>query len=163
VKVGKEHACTKVKTPRDELSGGRTALPSPSKARMPFEFGSHHQYQRKDEKLPLAILIHHNWLFSLIFAVLTGQLAMEKTSSYYFCNTFQRSLLIPTYCVWLMAEIPRLYIGQKGIICDKVRNNDSAVIHLLSFNIQMSIFHANLLSYQSWQRFYCCLSSPKFL
>lgn len=75
---------------------------------------------KNNEKLPLAIIIHYNWYLSLIFALLSGYLAFEKHTSLFFCNSFQRSLLIPVYCIWLIAEITRLYVGQKGILRDKL-------------------------------------------
>ena len=84
----------------------------------------HQKLRRKNEKLPLAIAIHYNWFLSLIFAVLLGHLAFEKNRRLFFCNTFQHSLLVPTYCIWVIAEISRLYMGQKGILCDKVSRNE---------------------------------------
>ena len=77
--------------------------------------------RRKNEKLPLAEVLHYNWFLSLVFAALIGHLAFYKHKHLYFCNSFQRSLLIPVYSIWFIAEIPRLYVGQKGILCDKVR------------------------------------------
>ena len=87
--------------------------------------------QRQDEKLPLAILIHCNVYFSFIFAILMGRLVFEKYGEFYFCNIFQRNLLVPIYCVWLLAEIPRLYVGMKGVLRDKLPN--MAAFVLLSF------------------------------
>ena len=87
--------------------------------------------QRQDEKLPLAILIHYNVYFSFIFAILMGRLVFEKSGEFYFCNIFQRNLLVPIYCVWSLAEIPRLYVGMKGVLRDKVP--DMAAFILLSF------------------------------
>jgi hypothetical protein len=80
------------------------------------------KYRRNDEKLPLATAVHYNWFLSLVFAIIVGQLSFHKANSFYFCNTLQKSLLIPTYSIWVVAEIPRLYAGQKGILCDKVRS-----------------------------------------
>jgi len=87
--------------------------------------------RRKAEKLPLAICIHYNFYLSFIFVVLMGQLVFTKRREFYFCNTFQRSLLVPVFCVWLAAEIPRLYVGQKGVLRDKLP--EMAAFFLLSF------------------------------
>mmetsp|Transcript_27223 Transcript_27223/g.56719 ORF Transcript_27223/g.56719 Transcript_27223/m.56719 type:complete len:156 (-) Transcript_27223:37-504(-) len=87
--------------------------------------------RRKAEKLPLAISIHYNIYFSFIFAVLIGRLVFEKHRYFYFCNAFQRSLLVPVYCIWLVAEIPRLYVGQRGVLKDKLP--EMAAFLLLSF------------------------------
>ena len=75
---------------------------------------------RNNERLPLAVIIHFNWYLSSMFAFLSGYLAVEKHKSLFFCKSFQRSLLIPVYCIWLIAEITRLYVGQKGILRDKL-------------------------------------------
>jgi len=87
--------------------------------------------RRKSEKLPLAIFIHYNFYFSFIFAVLIGRLVFEKRKHFYFCNDFQRSLLVPVFSIWLLAEIPRLYVGQQGILRDKLP--EMAAFCLLSF------------------------------
>lgn len=87
--------------------------------------------RRKAEKLPLAILLHFNFYFSLVFAVLIGRLAFEKHGHFYFCNSFQRSLLVPVYCIWLIAEVPRLYVGHKGVLRDRLP--EIAAFVLLSF------------------------------
>ena len=83
------------------------------------------KHRRNDEKLPLATAVHYNWFLGLVFAIIVGQLSFHKANSFYFCNTLQKSLLIPTYSIWVVAEIPRLYAGQKGILCDKVRSKCS--------------------------------------
>lgn len=93
--------------------------------------------RRKDEKLPLAILIHFNYYLSLVFALLIGRLVLEKHWNYHFCNSFQRSLLVPAYCTWLVAEIPRLYVGMKGVLRDKLP--EMAAFILLSFFPQVWI------------------------
>ena len=87
--------------------------------------------RRKDEKLPLAILIHYNVYTSFIFATLIGRLVFHKKSHLYYSNEFQRSLLVPVYLVWLIAEIPRLYVGQKGVLGDKLP--EMTAFLLLSF------------------------------
>ena len=89
--------------------------------------------KRKDEKLPLAILIHFNFYLSVVFALLIGRLH----GHYHFCNSFQRSLLVPAYCTWLMAEVPRLYVGMKGVLRDKLP--EMAAFLLLSFFPQVRI------------------------
>jgi hypothetical protein len=66
--------------------------------------------RRKDKKLPLAILIHFNYYLSLVFALLIGRLVLEKHWYHHFCNSFQRSLLVPAYCIWVAAEIPRFIL-----------------------------------------------------
>lgn len=89
------------------------------------------QLRRKDEKLPLAVLLHYNCYFSFIFAVLTGRLVFDKHTNFFFCNRFQRDLLIPIYCIWIAAEVPRLYVGQMGVLRDKLP--ELAAFLLLTF------------------------------
>ena len=91
------------------------------------------ELRRKNERLPLAIVIHYNWFLSLIFAILTGSLAFEKTRSFFFCNGFQRTLLRPIFLIWLIAEFPRLYVGQKGVLCDKVSRDENTFRDALYF------------------------------
>lgn len=76
--------------------------------------------RHKDEKLPLAVLIHYNVYFSLIFGTLTGRFVFEKTRHFEFDTEFQRDLLVPVFLVWWLAELPRLYVGQKGVLRDKL-------------------------------------------
>ena len=76
--------------------------------------------RRKNEKLPLAIIVHYNFFVSLIFAVLWGRLVAHKHQHLFFCNNFQRALIIPVFVIWLLAEISRLYLGHKGILRDKL-------------------------------------------
>ena len=87
--------------------------------------------RRKAEKLPLAICIHYNFYLSLIFAVTIGRLAFQKRNNFYFCNPLQQSLLLPVFFIWLSAEIPRLYVGEKGILLEKLPEMSAFV--LLSF------------------------------
>lgn len=96
-----------------------------------------HQLRRKDEKLPLAILIHFNYYLSCIFAVLIGPLVFEKYRHYNFQNSFQRSLIVPLYCAWVLAEIPRLYVGQKGVLRDTLP--EMSAFLLISFFPQIWI------------------------
>ena len=93
--------------------------------------------RRKDEKLPLAILIHFNVYLSCIFAVLIGPLVFEKHRSYNFRNSLQSSLIVPMYCGWVIAEIPRLYVGQKGVLRDTLPEMSSFL--LISFFPQIWI------------------------
>ncbi len=93
--------------------------------------------RRKDEKLPLAILIHFNVYLSCIFVVLIGPLVFEKHRSYNFRNSLQSSLIVPMYCGWVIAEIPRLYVGQKGVLRDTLPEMSSFL--LISFFPQIWI------------------------
>lgn len=95
------------------------------------------QLQRKNEKLPLAILIHFNFYLSCIFAILIGPLVFEKYRNYNFKNSFQSSLIVPLFCVWVIAEIPRLYVGQKGVLRDTLPEISSFL--LISFFPQIWI------------------------
>ena len=110
--------------------------------------------QKKNKKLVLAIAIHHNWYLSAIFAFLTGHIVFHKTS-FFFCNSFQASLLVPTYFVWLIAELPRLYIGRKGVLCDKVRFTAAIECQIIST-------YSVVFSCRSWQSFYFSRSVLKF-
>ncbi len=93
--------------------------------------------RRKDEKLPLAILIHYNFYLSCIFAVLIGPLVFEKYRNYNFRNSLQSSLIVPMYCGWIIAEIPRLYVGQKSVLRDTLPEISSFL--LISFFPQIWI------------------------
>ena len=95
------------------------------------------QLRRKNEKLPLAILIHYNFYLSCIFAVLIGPLVFEKYRNYNFRNSFHSFLIVPMYCVWVIAEIPRLYVGQKGALLDTLPEMSSFL--LISFFPQIWI------------------------
>jgi len=81
-------------------------------------------------KAELAVLIHYNFYLSFIFALTIGRLVFEKRAFYY-CNPLQHSLLLPVFFVWLTSEIPRLYVGQRGILLDKLP--EMAAFVLLSF------------------------------
>jgi hypothetical protein len=72
--------------------------------------------QTKKNKLPLAILIHFNYYYSLLFAILIGRIVFEKYIEYYYCNVFQHTVLLPVYSVWLLVEMIRLFVGQKGVL-----------------------------------------------
>ena len=72
--------------------------------------------QNKKNKLPLAILLHFNYYYSLLFAILIGRIVIEKYLEYYYCNVFQHTLLLPVYSVWLLVEMTRLFVGQKGVL-----------------------------------------------
>ena len=72
--------------------------------------------QTKKNKLPLAILIHFNYYYSLLFAIVVGRLVITKYLEYYYCNAFQHILLLPVYSVWLLIEMIRLFVGQKGVL-----------------------------------------------
>ena len=72
--------------------------------------------QTKKNKLPLAILIHFNYYYSLLFAIIIGRILVEKCIEYYYCNVFQHTLLLPVYSVWLLVEMIRLVVGQKSVL-----------------------------------------------
>lgn len=40
----------------------------------------------------------------------------EKYTEYYYCNAFQHTLLLPMFSVWLLVEMIRLFVGQKGVL-----------------------------------------------
>ena len=73
-------------------------------------------HQTKTNKLPLAILIHFNYYYSGLFAIVIGRTVFEKYLEYYYCNVFQRTLLLPVFSVWLLVEMIRLFVGQKGVL-----------------------------------------------
>ena len=102
-----------------------------------FDLKQQHLLRRKDEKLPLAIFIYYNFYLSVVFAILIGRLVLRNLEYDNFKSSFERSLLLPTYCIWLLAEIPRLYVGQKGVLRDKLP--EMAAFLLLSFFPQIWI------------------------
>jgi len=96
-------------------------------------------HQTKKNKLPLAILIHFNYYYSLLFAILVGRIIDEKYIEYHYCNAFQRTLLLPVYGVWLLVEMIRLFVGQKGVLLHNDGLSDLATFTLLSIFPQLWI------------------------
>ena len=97
------------------------------------------RHQTKKNKLPLAILIHFNYYYSLLFAIVIGRLIFTKYIEYYHCNAFQRTLLLPVYSVWLLVEMIRLFVGQKGILLQNDGLSELATFILLSIFPQIWI------------------------
>ncbi len=81
---------------------------------------NYHRHRHRNGKLPLAIFLHYNTFFSIIYAMITCQLSIEKYRNYFFCNEFQRDLLLPVFFTWMIAEISRIYIGQKGTLQERL-------------------------------------------
>jgi len=77
-------------------------------------------YNHRNKKLPLAIVIHLNFIFSLIYAAIVGVLTFAKRRDFEFTNSLNSSLLLPVFWTWLLVEAARLYAGQRGILLDKV-------------------------------------------
>mmetsp|Transcript_16187 Transcript_16187/g.27349 ORF Transcript_16187/g.27349 Transcript_16187/m.27349 type:complete len:142 (+) Transcript_16187:162-587(+) len=77
-------------------------------------------YEHRNKKLPLAILIHHNFFFSLIYAVLVGVSSFKKWRDFNSTDSLNSSLLLPVYWTWVVVEASRLYSGQKGVLLEKV-------------------------------------------
>ncbi len=95
-------------------------------------------YDHCNKKLPLAILIHHNFFFSFIYAFLIGALSFQKRRNLDFTNSLNSSLLLPLYWTWVVAEASRLYSGQRGVLLDKVP--ELTAFFLLSVFPQSFIF-----------------------
>ena len=94
--------------------------------------------QTKKNKLPLAILIHFNYYYSTLFAIVIGRIVLTKYTEYYYCNVFQHTLLLPVCSVWLLVEMTRLYVGQKGCLLNDGLS-DLATFILLSIFPQIWI------------------------
>ena len=77
-------------------------------------------YNHRNKKLPLVIFIHHNFFFSLIYAVIVGRLTFAKRRDFDFTDSLNSSLLLPIYWTWLVVEVARLYVGQRGVLLDKL-------------------------------------------
>lgn len=77
-------------------------------------------YNHRNKKLPLAILIHHNFFFSFIYSFLIGALSFQKGGNFDSTNSLNSSLLLPLYWTWIVAEASRLYSGQRGVLLDKM-------------------------------------------
>lgn len=86
-------------------------------------------YNHRNKKLPLAIVIHLNFIFSLIYAAIVGVLSFAKRRDFELTNSLNSSLLLPVYWTWLVVEAVRLYAGQRGVLLDKV---PELVVFLLS-------------------------------
>ena len=95
--------------------------------------------QNQKNKLPLAILIHFNYYYSLLFALLICRIVFTKYLEYYYCNAFQRTLLLPVYSVWLLVEMIRLFVGQKGVLLHNDCLSELATFILLSIFPQIWI------------------------
>ena len=78
------------------------------------------KFELNDAKLPLAMTLYYNWYFSLVFAVVVGWLAFEKRLYARFESDLQRSLLLPVYLTWAMAEAARPYSGQRAVLLGRV-------------------------------------------
>ena len=87
--------------------------------------------RRKAEKLPLAIFIHYNIYLSCIFAIMIGRLVIEKHTKLYFCNAFQRSLLLPVYTAFGWLQKFHDFMLDMGVLRDKLP--EMAAFLLLSF------------------------------
>jgi hypothetical protein len=90
---------------------------------------------RRNKKLPLAILIHHNFFFSIIYIIVVGRLSFKKWRDFDSPDSLKSSLLLPVYWTWVVVEASRLYAGQRGVLLDKVP--ELVVFLLLSFFPQM--------------------------
>lgn len=77
-------------------------------------------YDHRNRKLPLAIMIHHNFFFSLVYSIIVGRLSFEKWRDFDFTDSLNSSLLLPVYFTWVVVEASRLYSGQRGVLLDKV-------------------------------------------
>jgi len=95
--------------------------------------------QTKKNKLPLAILIHFNYYYSLLFAIVIGRVVLTKYIEYYYCNAFQHTLLLPVYSVWLLVEMIRLFVGMKGVLLHNDCLSELATFTLLSIFPQIWI------------------------
>ena len=78
------------------------------------------KFALNDAKLPLAMSLYYNWFFSPVFAFGVGWLAFEKRLYARFESDLQRSLLLPVYLTWALAEAARLYSGQRGVLLGRV-------------------------------------------
>ena len=87
-------------------------------------------YEHRNKKLPLAIFIYYNYFFSFIYAVLICALTFQKRRNIDSAS-LNDSLLLPAYWTWVVVEALRLYLGQRGILLDRVP--ELAVFFLLSF------------------------------
>ena len=72
---------------------------------------SHDLYNHRNNKIPLAIMIHHNFFLSPIFTIIAGNSAFAKSFD---------SLLLSAFWTWVIVEASRLYCGQKGMLMDSV-------------------------------------------
>ena len=122
---------------------------------MPFNADANRiLYDHRNKKLPLAILIHNNYFFSLIYAILIAALSFEKWRNFDSTNSLNNSLLLPVYWTWVAVEMLRLYSGQRGILLDKVP--ELATFLLLSFFPQsfivlyMGFLQVTILVWDRW-------------
>ena len=68
----------------------------------------------------LQIGLYYNTLFSIIFAIVVGVLAIQKVTVYEFDTRLQKYLLISICIIWAVAEPLRLYCGFRGNLGEKV-------------------------------------------
>lgn len=111
-------------------------------------------YDHRNKKLPLAILIHHNFFASFIYAFLIGALSFQKGRNFDSTSSLNSSLLLPLYWTWLVAEALRLYSGQRGVLLDKVP--ELTAFFLLSIFPQsfivlyMGFLQESILVWEQW-------------
>jgi hypothetical protein len=108
-------------------------------------------YEHRNKKLPLAVLLYHNFFFSAIYAVTEGRLSFGKRRTFD-SDSLKSSLLLPTYWTWLVVEASRLYAGQRGVLLDK--GPELTAFLLLSFFPQtLAIIYLGFLQESlSWHK-----------
>lgn len=122
---------------------------------MPFNANANRiLYDHRNKKLPLAILIHHNFFFSCIYAISIAASSFEKWRKFDSTNSLNSSLLLPVYWTWVVVEALRLYSGQRGILLDRVP--ELVAFFLLSFFPQsfivlyMGFLQETILVWDRW-------------
>lgn len=56
----------------------------------------------------------------MVYFFLEGGLVIQKLKNYRFVSSLQQMMLVPVFCVWVIAELHRFYFGYKGNIKEMV-------------------------------------------
>lgn len=76
--------------------------------------------RRRGSSVPLAVLHHLTFFFSVAYAIVIGMLLVEKRANYTYHSELQNYLITGVYCLWCAVECIRLWSGWMGNLEDRV-------------------------------------------
>jgi hypothetical protein len=84
--------------------------------------------KRRASSLPLAVLYHLNFFFSVAYAVVIGMLLIEKRANYIYDSELQKHLIAVVFFVWFAIECIRLRSGWIGNLEERVSTLVTSVL-----------------------------------